>query len=366
MQRPLRIAGHGGGRPGDQGVAQPGASGVAGGFLRQGYSRTPRANLSSGPGALSHETHRAARRGAVAAGVVGRGAGRDGGGDAGGARSVRPDGALRCGEQRALQPRGGAGAVAARLRLPQLDDEPGPVRRVPGVERPDHGAGHRQGRGYRQHPLRAHRRAQSVCGGPAAVAGAQARQGKGRERHRHRPGRNTGVLHGGPVAAAPARNGCRHRAGDDPLAGGAPALRPGLRRALVPRLRRVGRAGGSVPGGAGGGAHRGAAGGHRAGRGALCRRPVLFRERARHRRLQRGGSDVPGVPLPGGHQRQPGPRGRQPAREAAGGVHQLHRGAAQARIPSAPGGGEADHRRGPVSRCGRGPRAGRRRATIRR
>ena len=164
MQRPLRVAGHGGGRPRDAGVAQSGTSGVARGVLREGDPGVAGADLSSGPGALSHEAHGAAGWGAVAAGVVGRGAGRDGGRDAGGAGAVWPDGALRCGEQRALQPRGGAGAVAARLRFAQLDDEPGPLRRVSGVERPDHGAGHRQGRGYRQHPLCAHRRAQSVCG----------------------------------------------------------------------------------------------------------------------------------------------------------------------------------------------------------
>ena len=185
---------------------------------------------------------------------------------------------------------------------PELDDQPGPVRRLPGGERTHYGPQHHARRGHRPHPLRAHRGAQSEHSRSCGVGGAEGCEEAWRPLGRGRSETHAGGSDGRPVARAACRHGRGTGFGDDARADQRGAVRPGVRGTLVPRLRRAGQAGGRVHAGGGRGLHGGAGRADR-GRGApVCGRAVDIRERARHRCLQRRRADLPRLSLPGRHQ----------------------------------------------------------------
>ena len=96
---------------------------------------------------------------------------------------------------------------AALDRLAQLDDQPGPVRRLPRRQRAHHGPRHHPRRGHRQHALRADRRPQPQHRRSGRMGRAQGRQEARRAHDRDRPQAHAGGADGRPVAR-PAR---RHR-----------------------------------------------------------------------------------------------------------------------------------------------------------
>ena len=127
-------------------------------------SRASAARLASpmAPSRLLYPMRRtgAAGRGQVGAHLLGRGAGGDGRPARSGAPEVRAGGDRRRHQRRLFQPQRHPGADAALDRLAQLDDQPGPVRRLPRRQRAHHGPRHHARRGHRQHALRADRRPQ--------------------------------------------------------------------------------------------------------------------------------------------------------------------------------------------------------------
>ena len=209
--------------------------------LHQGRARRARRHLRRRPRAASAAPRRAARQRALDPHLVGCGARRDGGSPGGGARAARPSRHRRRGERRLLQPRRHRGAAAALDRQPQLDDQPGSVRRLPRRERAGDGPQHHVGRGHRAHELRPAGRPQSACRRPGPVGGDQAGQAARRAPDRDRPEAHPGLRPRRPVAAAAPRHRRGARAGDDRGADRGEALRPRFRRALVPRLRRARR-----------------------------------------------------------------------------------------------------------------------------
>ncbi|CAA9275524.1 MAG: Anaerobic dehydrogenases, typically selenocysteine-containing, partial [uncultured Acetobacteraceae bacterium] len=350
----LRLPRHRGrGRQGGEGRAQPGEPGVPRRVLRERHPCPPGDDLPAGAPHPPVASRGRARLGAVGAGGLGRRPRRDGGEPGGGARPPRRPGPGRRGERRRLQPRAGDGAADALPRLAELDDQPGPLRRLPRGKRPDHRHRHHRRRRRGERRLPAARRPQSGGSGPAAMDGDEARQGAGLQGGRHRPVPHPGGRVGRSLVAAAARHRRRHRLGDDPPPGRRGRLGPRLRGPPLPRLRRVGGAGCALHPRNSRRHHRRARFRHRPRVGALRGGAVLLRFRPRHRRGQQRGADLPRLPRPGGDQRQPGPGGRQPARQAAAGLPHLDGPAARPALPPARGGGEAHHRRGPLPALGR-------------
>ena len=204
--------------PGRRLRAQPRPPLLQGRLLHQRHPRRAGHHLSAQPPALPHAPHRRARRGQVGAHLLGRGARRDGRPAGQGAPEVWTGGDRRRHQRRLLQPQRDPGADAALDRLAQLDDQPGPVRRLPRGERARHGPRHHARRGHRQHALRADRRPQPQHRRPGRMGGAQGRQEARRAHHRHRPQAHAGGADGRPVARPEDRHGCRAGAGHDPCA----------------------------------------------------------------------------------------------------------------------------------------------------
>ena len=144
-----------------------------GAFCIKGIRGAP--GITYGPNRLlhPHAPRRRARRGQVGARLLGRGARRDGRPAGPGAPEVRAGGDRRRHQRRLLQPQRDPGADAALDRLAQLDDQPGPVRRLPRGERARHGPRHHARRGHRQHALRADRRPQPQHRRSGRVGGAR-------------------------------------------------------------------------------------------------------------------------------------------------------------------------------------------------
>ncbi len=102
-------------------------------------------------------------------------------------------------------------AVAAFARLAELDDQSGPLRRLPrgqpALDRPRH----HPRRGYRKRALRAGRRPQFLRCRSNRMDRTEEAQEARRPDRRHRPEANSDRRHRRPVAAAKARHGRRHR-----------------------------------------------------------------------------------------------------------------------------------------------------------
>ena len=167
--------------------AQPRPPLFQGRLLHQRHPRRTRHHLRPRPPAPSHAPHRRARRGQVGAHLLGRGAGGDGRAAGPGAPALRAGGDRRRHQRRLFQPQRDPGADAALDRLAQLDDQPGPVRRLPRRQRTRHGPRHHPRRGHRQHALRADRRPQPEHRRSRRVGGAQGGQEARRPHHRRRP-----------------------------------------------------------------------------------------------------------------------------------------------------------------------------------
>ena len=211
-------------------------------LLHQRHPRRAGHHLWPQPPAPSHAPHGRPRRGQVGAHLLGRGAGRDGRRLGPGAPEVRARGHRRRHQRRLLQPQRDPRPHAALDRLAQLDDQPGPVRRLPGRERPHHGPRHHARRGHRQHPLRADRRPQPQHRRPRGMGGPQGGQEARRAHDRDRSQAHAGGADGRPLAGPARRDGCGAGAGHDPCADRRGPLRQGVRGAPLPRLRRAGRA----------------------------------------------------------------------------------------------------------------------------
>ena len=113
-----------------------------GAFCIKGIRGAPGITYGAEPPALPDAPHGRARRGQVGAHLLGRGARRDGRPAGRGAAQVRAGGHRRRHQRRLFQPQRDPGADHALDRLAQLDDQPGPVRRLPRGERAHHGPQH--------------------------------------------------------------------------------------------------------------------------------------------------------------------------------------------------------------------------------
>ena len=239
----LRGAGHRARRQGREFRAQPRSSLFQGRVLHQRHPRRTGHRLPPRPSAPSHASHRCARRRQVGACLLGRGARGDGRPARRGAPPLRSRGDRRRHQRRLLQPQRDPGAHAALDRLAQLHDQPGLVRGLSRGQRAHHRPRHHARRGHRQHALRADRGAQPQRRRSRRVGRPQGRQEARRENDRDRSQAHAGGADGRPLAGTACRHRRRARAGHDAGADRGGALRQGLRRALVPWLRRAGRAG---------------------------------------------------------------------------------------------------------------------------